>query len=130
MSFRSKLTAKARAHRLDEVHIRYLTSYDTLKKWSGFPLPHRCKLFHYTWTDKRITPQSLSKLYRKKGIRLKAVRHFKLPPNYSMDKYIRLVNEVKERLIDAKSKRLRIIYLDETVFTKWTYQTRDYAANK
>jgi hypothetical protein len=47
-----------------------------------------------------------------------------------MDKYIRLINEVKERLIDAKSKGLRIIYLDETVFTKWTYQTRDYAANK
>jgi hypothetical protein len=79
------------------------SGYDTLKKWSGFPLPHRCKLFHYTWTDKRITPQSLSKLYRKNGIRLKAVRLFKLPPNYSMEKCIRLVNEVKERLKDAKS---------------------------
>jgi len=47
-----------------------------------------------------------------------------------MDRYIRLVNEVKEQLRDAKLKGLKIVYLDETVFTKWTYQTRDYAANK
>ena len=53
-----------------------------------------------------------------------------MPPNYSVDRFIRLIDEVKEQLRDAKSKGLRIIYLDETVFTKWTYQTRDYAANK
>jgi hypothetical protein len=47
-----------------------------------------------------------------------------------MEKYIRLVNEVKERIADAKTSGHRIIYLDETVFTKWTYQNRDYAANK
>ena len=89
-----------------------------MKRWSGFPLSHRCKLFHYAWPDKRISPQSLSKLYSKHKIRLKAVRLFKLPPNYSIDKLIRLVNEVKERLLDAKKCGHRIIYLDETVFTK------------
>jgi hypothetical protein len=101
-----------------------------LRKWSGFPLTHRCVLFHRAWPNKRITPQSLSKLYSKHKIRLKTVRLFKLPPNYSMEKYIRLVNEVKERIADAKTSGHRIIYLDETVFTKWTYQNRDYAANK
>ena len=72
----------------------------------------------------------MSKLYKKNKIKLKAFRLFKMPPNYSVDRFIRLVDEVKEQLRDAKSKGLRIIYLDEIVFTKWTYQTRDYAANK
>jgi len=72
----------------------------------------------------------LSKLYKKNKIKLKAVRLYKMPPNYSVERFIRLVDEVKEQLRDAKSKGLRIIYLDETVFTKRTYQTRDYAANK
>ena len=129
-SVRSRGSVKKRSYKLEKKHVDFLCSHETLKKWTGYPLAQRCVLFHRVWTNKRITPPALSKLYRKQGVRLKAVRQFKLPSDCDLDRYVRLVDECREEVKDAIKNGIRLIYLDETVFTKRTYQTRDYGAKK
>ena len=47
-----------------------------------------------------------------------------MPPNYNMEKYLLLMNEVKDKILFVKQNGQRIFYLEETEFTKRTYQRK------
>ena len=62
------------SRKLDQVHIDFLTSPETLKIWAGFPLKERSKLFHRKFPNKRIAVTSLRRLYSTHRIKRKVVR--------------------------------------------------------
>ena len=62
------------SRRLEQQHIDFLLSHETLRRWAGFTLKQRCKLFHRQFVNKKIAVTSLRRLYLKHGIKRKAVR--------------------------------------------------------
>ena len=65
---------------LDQVHIDFLTSQETLKLWAGYTLQERTMLFRERFPGKEIAITSLRKLYNKNRIKRKVVREAKLAP--------------------------------------------------
>ena len=63
---------------LTKEHIEYLTSPETLTKWSGKSLWERCILFHRYFGNHRINPTLLSKVYSIHKIKRKKVKQVKL----------------------------------------------------
>ena len=75
------------SRKLSEDHVRFLTSEDTLEKWSGLTVLERTIKFGLKFPNKRIAVTSLRNLYLKNGIKFKSVRKFKAIPEYNLDKY-------------------------------------------
>ena len=59
---------KRRFRLLNDEHVKYLTSSETLKSWMPHSLRTRCKLFHRQFPDKLISFSRLRSLYREHGI--------------------------------------------------------------
>ena len=60
--------------KLDQEHVEFLVSEETLKQWAALTLKERAKLFHRKFPNKKIAPTSLRRLYLKHKVRRKAVR--------------------------------------------------------
>jgi len=69
---------KAKVERvLEEQHIAFLTSQETLKAWTGYSLAQRCVLFHRRFPNKVMSAMSLCRLYKKHQIKRKVVARYK-----------------------------------------------------
>ena len=71
-----------KVRKLDQEHIDFLTSQDTLMRWAGKTLKERSKLVHRIYPDKRIAMSSLRCLYLKHKIKRKKVRQEKIKPGH------------------------------------------------
>ena len=58
-------------------HIQFLTSQTTLKKQVGLSLEQRAALFHESFPLVKITRSMLQKIYKRHGIKRKAIREVK-----------------------------------------------------
>jgi transposase/DNA-binding transcriptional MerR regulator len=76
-SARPSRRKKKKNCKLEQQHIDFLTSQDTLRLWAGKSLLMRCQLFHRKFTDRWTYPLQLSKVYKANGITLKKVRMLK-----------------------------------------------------
>lgn len=79
---------KRQKFKLDQEHIDFLTSQETLRQWSGLTLKERAKAFHRAYTDRWTYPVAISKLYRKHGITLKKVKILKSTGNQTFEQYL------------------------------------------
>ena len=67
--------------------------------WAGLTLKERCKLFHRKFTNKIIAPMTLWRLYKKNGIKRKAVRKAKTLPDGGEKRW----EEQKQRAREAQA---------------------------
>ena len=75
------------SRRLEQQHLEFLLSQETLRLWAGFTLKQRCKLFHRYFINKKIAVTSLRRLYLKHGIKRKAVRQEKVKPQHVLNEF-------------------------------------------
>ena len=62
---------------LEEDHIAFLTSQDTLRAWSGYSLAFRCILFHRRFPNKVMSVSRLVRFYKQHQIKRKVIARFK-----------------------------------------------------
>ena len=60
--------------KLEQEHVDFLLSEDTLKKWAGFTMKERVILFHRRFMNKKIAITSLRRLYLNNKVKRKKVR--------------------------------------------------------
>ena len=113
--------------RLQQMHKDFLSSPATLRQWAGETLINRCKLFHRRFPDCRISTTYLSKIYRDHKISKKRIRQDKLPVNMTLSNYQMKVTKCREQLGGAIKEKLEVVYCDETIFTRHTYNTSEFA---
>ncbi len=87
----------------------------------------RAKLFHRAYPNKTITPSMLQHLYRRCNVSRKVVRHCKALQPTGLPDFAELKADLIAQMDQATSKGKLIIYLDETIFTSKTVQTREYS---
>jgi transposase len=68
--------------KLDSTHMLFLLNDDRLQLWAHKTLAERCVLFHRSFPEVKITPSYLAALYKKYGVKRKAVKLVKTLPNH------------------------------------------------
>ena len=67
-----------------------------------------------------MNPTLLREVYRRHGIRKKRFRWYKVDPNYQTESNRIDLARMKRQLTMAKNDGFRIVFLDETMFTRKT----------
>ena len=112
---------------LEQQHIDFLVAEETLKKWAGLTLKERSKLFHRKFTNKLIAPMSLWRLYKRHGVKRKAVRKAKQLPDGGEPRWRQQMIQAREGVRQAIKDKAKLIYIDEIVFSKSSMQTHDFS---
>ena len=95
-----------------------MTSADTLKKQTGLSLADRCKHFQREFPAPPLNTALLRRVYAQHGIRKKKYRWTKVPKNQDAVEASNWLANMKRQLSKAKRDGYRIIYLDETFYTR------------
>ena len=92
-------------------------------------MPKRCTMFHRTFTDRRIKPDIISKVFKWFGITKKKVEDQNVPirleerqPEFKQD-ILMLDDKIHEILEDGG----HLVYLDETLFKSKDFMRRAYS---
>ena len=97
---RDKIALRVRnpERRLEQEHVEYLTSEQTLQSQCGFTLKERCAKFEHLFAPKKLCATTLRRLYLKHKIRRKSVKELKPIPQEQPQKYqewkVRLLAEI------------------------------------
>ena len=68
-----------RPNKLNKVHINHIISQDTLKSQIGMTLEERTADFTRAYPNKKISPTTMWKIYKKHKVRKKKVKVTKIP---------------------------------------------------
>ena len=90
----------------------------------------RCKHFLKEFPIAHINPTLLRKVYHKYLIKKKKLKWFKLAKESNPSKNRRLLSTMKGLLTKAKNNGYRIVYIDETMFTRKTIPDSEWALKK
>jgi hypothetical protein len=123
-------TDKEKLHRkkLEPLHLEYLTSKETLKRWAGYSLDERASLFTNSFPDKELSGGKLWHLYNLKGIKFKKVARKKMVPPHRAFLIPEQTTKAYRELKQARAEGLKVVWCDEVMFTKHTNKDRDWSA--
>jgi len=121
---------KGRPPLLSAQHLAYLASPMVLQKWASKTLAERVVLFHRRFGEAKISTQTLFHVYKKSGIKRKALRFVKTRRYQEPEQRKLLIDAMIDSVKLATSKGKRIIFSDEVVFTTATLLDRAYAPKK
>ena len=68
----------------------------------------------------------LQRIYRKYGIKKRSIRFTKTINKHKADEYLQLKEEMIQKLYQAKNNKSKIVYIDETMFTRATVPQKEY----
>ena len=115
---------------LSPEHAAYLTSPAILQKWACKTLAERVVLFHRRFGEVSISVKTLYNLYKKTGIKRKALRFVKTMRYQEPEERKMLLTAMIDQVRQAVSSGKRVIFSDEAVFTTATLPNRAYSAKK
>ena len=121
------MTNYKKVRQLEQQHIEFLLDPKTLEEWSGKTMKERVKLFHRQYPDKRIAITSLRRLYLKHKIKRKKVVQDKVMPPHIQQNFNNQCHELLQKVNSVKDQNRKIIYLDETVFSKLSLMNKEWS---
>lgn len=98
-----------------------------MQEWAGKTLNERCQLFHRCFPDTRISPSSLSRIYKKYKIKRKRIYQTKRYFIKNNESHAIEVGHLKQEVSMVLDGGYNIIFLDETMFTYNTLFEVDYS---
>ena len=87
---------------------------------TALSLADRCDHYRREFPDSHMNPTLLRQIYKLHKCKKKKYRWYKEPPNPEEAKSTRELARVKRELAKAKKDGYRVIYIDETCFTRKT----------
>ena len=118
---------KKQSRVLEQEHINFLLSQETLIKHAGLTLQERAKMFHRRFPNKIISPMTICRLFKANKITMKKYKRVKVYSPYQRDKQTRSTEDVMKQLKSMKEEKRKMIYIDEICFTKRTIATHTYS---
>ena len=80
----------------------YITNKGTLKDWVGLSLVDRCKYFHRQFPEKKLNPTMLTRIYKKFGIKKRAIRYTKSFKPEKVQQYQNMKEDMVNKIREAK----------------------------
>ena len=84
-------------------------------------------MYHRKFPNKRISTTGLRRLYLRNGLRRKKVKQVKLRPPHIQQAFIFQCNTVLSQLRIELAGRSKVLYVDETVFSKKAIQLVEWS---
>ena len=107
-----------------------MTSSATLKAQTALSLVDRSKAFLRKFPAAHMNSTLLRKIYRLHGVKKKKLRWYKVPKGRDGTVTTLELARLKRQLTMAKNDGYRIIYIDETCFTRKTVTDTEWARPK
>ena len=117
-------------HFLKPHEVRWLVDAETLRLQTGLSIEQRVKHFRRQFPEAKLNCTLLSRVYRENGVKRRRIKWEKRAReqnngNYGRDK-ARMIRDLKK----AKRDGYRVVYIDETVFTRSTVPRTEYCLPK
>jgi len=90
--------------------------------WASLSLQQRCKMFHRAHPEIKISASTLRRVYVHYKIKYKVIKRVKPVTDLFRGRCRELALGMIKELEDAREEGLKIIYVDEAVFTFNTFQ--------
>ena len=113
--------------RLQQQHLKFLTSQETLSAWVTKSIVERTALFHRSFPDKFIKLWRLHKVYQANLVKKKVIRVTKMPEKKQDGRYDVLKSDMVSRLQSSMKRNRKIIWLDEVMFSKTSALTHAWS---
>jgi hypothetical protein len=84
-------------------------------------------MFHRKFPELKISPTTLRKVFKQHRIRFKLIKKTKRVINFNIDPYRGMINELGNLIEQLQQAGLRILYLDEAIFSFNTFTGRAWA---
>ena len=110
--------------------ISWITSRQTLRQQTALSLVDRCRHFRREFPTAHINPTLLRQVYTRHFIKKKKLRWYKTAKHPDEEKTKQLLAKMKRELAKAKKDGYRIIYIDETCFTRKTVADTEWTLPK
>jgi hypothetical protein len=112
---------------LTPAHMAYVLADATMELWVGLSLKERCRWFSNRFPDAEITSYTLRKIYKLNGIKKKVISKQKTMPAPEKHKMMEQKADVLEKLEEAGSMQLPVVYVDECCFTKKDIMRKEWS---
>ena len=108
----------------------WMTDRETLQKQIGLSLADRVAATQKQFKTIHMNPTLLRKIYRKFGIKKKAFRWYKTDKTHDAATIALELRRMKRQLAKARKDGYRIVYIDETMFTRTTLLAVEWSLPK
>ena len=115
---------------LKQHEIQWLVSNETLRAQISMSLLDRCQHFQREFPLAKINATLLREVYRRHGIKKKKIRWTKTAKEYDPALAQRQLITMKRLLTRARNDGFRLVYIDETMFTRKTCPDMEWARQK
>lgn len=105
----------------------FLIRQETLVDYAHLSLAQRCIMFHRSYPEAKISPSTLLRLYKAHKISYKKVKRVKPQIDLLAGRYRTLALEMLRLIDEARTKALKVIYVDEAVFTFNTFERKAWS---
>jgi hypothetical protein len=113
--------------KLEQHHIDYLCSHQTLREWAHLSLIQRARMFHRTFPEIKVSASLIQRTYKRQGIRFKFIQRGKKTIDYANQYYLNLFRDMYEAVKRARLRDKKLVWVDEAVFTFNTFSTKAWA---
>lgn len=110
-------------------HVGFLTSSETLQQWAPLSLKERSVLFHRHYPETVVSPSTLASVYRQHKIKFKQIKRGKRVIDFGNPYYRSMLADIHEQIQRAIAGNVRILFLDEAIFSFRTGPSRAWASN-
>ena len=90
-------------------------------------LEDRTADFSRAFPNKKISHETLRRIYIKNQVRKKKVRVTNIPNRKESKRIKKTIQEAKQQLEDYRQRGFRIIFIDETMITKSTIASHEWS---
>ena len=114
--------------KLEQHHLDNLCSQRTLREWAHLSLKQRAVMFHRTFPEIKISATLLQKTYKMCGIKFKFIHRGKKVIDYTNQYYYDLFREIYDADKVTRLRDVKLVWVDEAMFTFNTFSTRAWSA--
>lgn len=85
-------------------------------------------MFHRRFPELKISSTTILRIYKKHGIHFKFINRIKKYIDFTIEYYANLFNTMYQLLSNAQQNHIKVIYIDEAVFTFNTFKTKSWSS--
>ena len=114
--------------KLEQHHLDFLSSPQTLNRWAHLSLKMRVIMFHRAFPEVKISVTLLRRLYKKHGIKFKCIFRGKKDIDFDDQFYRDFFRQMYDGVKVARLRDIKLLWVDETMFTFRTFAARAWSA--
>ncbi len=104
-----------------------MKSEQTLNQWASLSIKQRAKMFHRRFGEIKVSPTTIWRAFKKEDIKFKFIAKIKKEVDFRTPHYRDLFAQMFKLLTQCKQQGLKIVYVDEFIFSFNTFRKKAWS---